>query len=138
MSYSKNIRFPKQIPVEGAGDHQVRALMDSLLDNASAPLSDPTTFSHMDPPASAIAAYIVGRNAEVNQNLLHPDLSPLASEAERCVISWLCPYFQMNDGLFCSGSSIANLTALWCAREHGASRVAVSYTHLTLPTTPYV
>jgi len=100
--------------------------MDSLLDTASAPLGDPLTFSHMDPPASKIAAYVAGRNAELNQNLLHPSLSPLAIEAERCVLDWLCPFFHMETGLFCSGSSIANLTALWCAREHGATRIVSS------------
>jgi hypothetical protein len=62
----------------------------------------------------------------LNQNLLHPDLSPFATEAERRAIAWLAPPFGTVTGQICAGSSIANLTALWCARESGARRVVGS------------
>lgn len=62
----------------------------------------------------------------MNQNLLHPDLSPFATQAEACVIDWLQPYFGMRAGHMCAGSTIANLTAMWAAREAGATRVIAS------------
>jgi L-2,4-diaminobutyrate decarboxylase len=88
----------------------------------------------MDPAPAAIAARLVGLNASVNQNLLHPDLSPFATEAERKVIDWLAPYFGMATGHMCAGSTIANLAALWCAREHGATHVVASVdAHISVP-----
>jgi glutamate/tyrosine decarboxylase-like PLP-dependent enzyme len=70
----------------------------------------------------------------VNQNLLHPDLSPFATEAERTVIDWLAPSFGMAAGHMCAGSTIANLAALWCAREHGATHVVASDdAHISVP-----
>lgn len=88
----------------------------------------------MDPAPAEIAARLVGLNAALNQNLLHPDLSPFATEAERTVIDWLAPSFGMAAGHMCAGSTIANLAALWCAREHGATNVVASAdAHISVP-----
>jgi len=97
----------------------------------------------MDPPPPWIAAQLVGLNAVVNQNLLHPDLSPFATQAEHRVIAWLAPFYGMTEGHFCAGSSagstIANLTALWCAREHGAVRVVASAdAHISVPKAAHI
>ncbi|MEP2679045.1 pyridoxal phosphate-dependent decarboxylase family protein [Tateyamaria sp.] len=92
----------------------------------STALDAPDFFAHMDPAPSKIAAKLVGLNAQYNQNLLHPDLSPFATKAERRVIDWLAPIFGMSDGHMCCGSSVANLTGIWCARESGATRVVAS------------
>ena len=130
---SLNTVFPNEFPSTGAGDDATAELFDALISEHSAALGDPLTFAHMDPPASAVAARVVGRNALTNQNLLHPDLSPLARVAETKAIDWLAPLFGMQDGLMCSGSSVANLTALWCARESGAVRVVGSVdAHLSI------
>lgn len=118
--------FPQSFPEAGSGDDATAATFDALIAEHSAPLGDPLAFAHMDPPTSVVAARVVARNAQTNQNLLHPDLSPLASVAEAKVIEWLAPFFGMQDGLMCSGSTLANLTALWCARENGATRVVAS------------
>ena len=56
-------------------------------------------------------------NARLNQNLLHSATAPFATEAEKQVIDWLQPYFGMGAGHMCSGSTLANLTALWAARD---------------------
>ncbi len=118
--------WPHALPEEGAGDDSVALKMHQWISEYSAALGDALAFAHMDPPTSTVAASVVGWNAAVNQNLLHPDLSPLATRAEKTAIDWLLPYFGMNDGHCCSGSTLANLTAIWCAREHGATRVVAS------------
>ncbi|MFX8160698.1 hypothetical protein ABTL01_20260, partial [Acinetobacter baumannii] len=58
--------------------------------------------------------------------MLHPATSPFATEAERLVLEWIVSAFDMAWGLFCSGSSLANLTALWAAREAGSTLVVAS------------
>lgn len=72
--------------------------------------------------------------AQANQNMLHPATSPFATEAERIVFDWIVPAFGMAWGQFCSGSSLANLTALWAAREAGATCVVASTdAHISVP-----
>jgi L-2,4-diaminobutyrate decarboxylase len=41
----------------------------------------------------------------------------VARQLEEKVIAWLCPFFGMTGGHMTPGSSAANLTALWAARE---------------------
>ena len=131
--------FPQRLPEVGPGDEVTSNSFDALIGEYSAPLADALAFAHMDPPTSVVAANVVGLNAQTNQNLLHPDLSPLASVAETKVISWLAPFFGMHDGLMCSGSSLANLTALWCARESGATRVVASTdAHLSIAKSAHI
>lgn len=122
----EKFEFPKLLPKEGIGEEAAYALFEAAISERSTPLGDQKAFAHMDPPTPEIAAQIVGLNARFNQNLLHPDLSPFATEAERAVISWLAPLFGMEDGHMCAGSTLSNLTALWCAREVGATRVLAS------------
>jgi hypothetical protein len=43
--------------------------------------------------------------------------SPFATRAEALVLSWLAPYFGMQGGHFCAGSTLANLTGIWAARD---------------------
>lgn len=126
--------LPASIPDKGIGEDAAFELVGGLVRKLSAQLGESDALAHMDPAPSDVAARLVGLNAEVNQNLLHPDLSPFATEAERRVIGWLAPYFGMAAGHMCAGSSIANLTALWCAREHGARRVLASAdAHISVP-----
>ena len=123
-----------KIPAQGIGDAAAFDLVSGWVRERSARLDLPHAFAHMDPAPSKVAARLVGLNAEFNQNLLHPDLSPFATEAERLVIKWLSPFFGMSAGHMCAGSTIANLAALWCAREHGAKRVVASAdAHVSVP-----
>lgn len=115
-----------KIPSQGIGDAAAFDLVSSWVHERSAQLGRPEALAHMDPAPSTVAARLAGLNAEFNQNLLHPDLSPFAGEAERRVVKWLSPFFGMSAGHMCAGSTIANLAALWCAREHGATRVVAS------------
>lgn len=118
--------LPDGLPETGVGDATALERITSLVETRSARLDAADAFAHMDPPVPAFAARLSGLNAAYNQNLLHPDLSPFATVAEYRVIDWLAPYFRMGAGHLCAGSSIANLTALWCAREHGTRRVLAS------------
>lgn len=118
--------FADALPELGTGEAAALALFTDLVESRSARLGAPEALAHMDPPVPEIAARLAGINAAHNQNLLHPDLSPFATEAERRVVAWLAPAFGMRAGHLCAGSTIANLAGLWCAREHGARRVLAS------------
>ena len=71
----------------------------------------------MDPPTPWITWIMALWNASLNQNLLHPAISPVARDFETTAIDWLCPYFGMNGGHLTPGSTLSNLTALWVARD---------------------
>ncbi len=120
------IELPTTFPVDRQDEESVFNWFKSEIETKSAMLGDDLAFAHMDPPTPDIASRLVGLNAKFNQNLLHPHLSPFATEAERRVIEWIAPAFGMSDGQMCGGSTLANLTALWCARESGAQRVIAS------------
>jgi L-2,4-diaminobutyrate decarboxylase len=118
--------IPDAFPKDGYGEEAVFNWFKREIETKSAMLGDDLAFAHMDPPTPEIASRLLGLNARFNQNLLHPDLSPFATEAERRVIGWIAPAFGMTTGHMCSGSTLANLTAIWRAREAGASRVVAS------------
>ncbi len=71
----------------------------------------------MDPPTPWITWAMTLWNASLNQNLLHPATAPVARQLEERVVAWLAPFFGMNGGHMTPGSTVANLTALWSARE---------------------
>ena len=109
--------LPAEMPELGLGGHATLGfLAPAVLGKASA-LGDATAFAHMDPPTPWITWATTLWNASVNQNLLHPATAPAAREIEHRVIDWLSPFFGMNGGHMVPGSTIANLTALWAARE---------------------
>ena len=84
-------------------------------------------FAHMDPPTPWMSWAAVMWAAAMNQNLLHPDAAPAARQLEPLVVSWLAPAFGMLGGHLLPGSTLANLTALWAARDlTGARRVVCS------------
>ncbi|MBX9727874.1 MAG: hypothetical protein K2X31_03100 [Sphingopyxis sp.] len=109
--------LPAEMPELGLGGHAtLDFLAPAVLGKASA-LGDATAFAHMDPPTPWITWATTLWNASVNQNLLHPATAPAAREIEDRVIDWLSPFFGMDGGHMVPGSTIANLTALWAARE---------------------
>lgn len=129
-----DLTLPAALPTDGMGEAAAFDLLSSVMRERSANLGALDALAHMDPATPEIAVRLVGLNAALNQNLLHPDLSPFASRAEACVVEWLVPTFGMAAGHMCGGSTIANLAALWCAREHGATRVLASAdAHISVP-----
>lgn len=109
--------LPLAFPQIGLGETQVMELLAPYVLGKAAHLDSPLVFAHMDPPTPWITWVMALWNARLNQNLLHSSTSPFAQEAEKSVIAWLAPYFGMQGGHFCSGSTLANLTAIWAARD---------------------
>ena len=118
--------LPLTLPAEGWGTDVVLDQLSRAIRQRSSELGAEWAFAHMDPPTDRIAAELVAQNAQVNQNLLHAELSPFASEIEALLMDWLAPAYGMSIGHMCAGSTLANLEALWCAREHGAANVVAS------------
>lgn len=120
-------KLPLGFPNLGIGEVETLDLLAPHVLGAAARLDRSDALAHMDPPTPWITWATTFWNARLNQNLLHPATAPFALEAEKKVIDWLAPFFGMNGGHMCSGSTIANLTALWAARDaNGVEKVIAS------------
>ena len=119
--------LPRTLPEAGVGG---RAALERLAGpglEQAARLDHPGFLAHMDPPTPWMTWAAAGWAAAMNQNLLHPETGPAARQLEPLVIDWLAPAFGMGGGHLVPGSTLANLTALWAARElTGARRVVAS------------
>jgi L-2,4-diaminobutyrate decarboxylase len=127
--------LPATLPQDGAGDVAALERLAPAVVGGARRLGAPGFLAHMDPPTPWVAWAAAQWAAALNQNLLHPDSSPVARELEERVIAWLAPFFGMSGGHLVPGSSVANLTALWAARElRGIEEVVSSETaHLSVP-----
>ena len=126
--------LPRDLSAEGLGEEKTLDVLAFHVLGRAAALDHPLAFAHMDPPTPWITWATSLWNSRLNQNLLHPSISPFASEAEKIVMSWITPFFGMNGGHMCSGSTVANLTALWAARDVGKVKkiVASKDAHLSI------
>jgi L-2,4-diaminobutyrate decarboxylase len=106
-----------EMPEIGVGASAALELLAPYVLGGAARLGAETAFAHMDPPTPWISWATTLWNAALNQNLLHPATAPVAREIEARVIQWLAPAFGMQGGHMTPGSTLANLTALWAARE---------------------
>ena len=119
--------LPDGFPNLGIGELETLDLLAPHVLGRAARLDNPKALAHMDPPTPWITWATTLWNARLNQNLLHPATAPFAIEAEKKVIDWLTPFYGMNGGHICSGSTIANLTALWAARDaKGIEKIVAS------------
>jgi glutamate/tyrosine decarboxylase-like PLP-dependent enzyme len=117
FSNAQGFALPMALPLVGMGSTAaLNSLAPSILGGA-ARLGEVTSFAHMDPPTPWITWAMTLWNASLNQNLLHPATAPVARQMEQRVVTWLAPFFGMNGGHMTPGSTVANLTALWSARE---------------------
>ena len=117
FSHTEGLALPMALPPLGIGSAAaLHSLAPSVLGGA-ARLGAATSFAHMDPPTPWITWAMTLWNASLNQNLLHPATAPVARQMEERVVAWLAPFFGMNGGHMTPGSTVANLTALWSARE---------------------
>jgi L-2,4-diaminobutyrate decarboxylase len=115
------------LPETGMGSVETLNQLAPIVLGHAARLGAPTAFAHKDPPTPWVTWVTTLWNASLNQNLLHPATAPVARQLEEKVIAWLCPYFGMTGGHMTPGSSAANITALWAAREcAGISEVVAS------------
>ena len=126
--------LPEHYPEQGLGESTTLELLAPYILGDAAHLDDPLALAHMDPPTPWITWATALWNARLNQNLLHPATAPFAITAEKKVVDWLLPYFGMEGGHFCSGSTLANLTALWAARDAKQIKkiVASEASHLSI------
>jgi L-2,4-diaminobutyrate decarboxylase len=111
------LEIPTSLPEVGLGSLAVLDRLAPAVLGSAVNLGGPMAFAHMDPPTPWIAWATTLWNASLNQNLLHQSTGPVAREIEERVIAWLAPFFGMNGGHMTAGSTLANLTALWAARE---------------------
>lgn len=127
--------LPLQFAEAGIGEKAALDLLAPLVFDGATRLDLPHAFAHMDPPTPWVSWAATLWNARLNQNLLHPASAPFARAAERQAVAWLAPYFGMEGGHMTPGSTLANLTALWAARDMtGARRVIASEAaHLSIP-----
>ena len=105
------------LPETGIGSMAAMEQLAPRVLGAATRLGADTAFAHMDPPTPWITWAMSLWNAALNQNLLHPATGPVARAMEETVIRWLSPFFGMSGGHMTPGSTLANLTALWAARE---------------------
>jgi L-2,4-diaminobutyrate decarboxylase len=126
--------LPDSLPETGIGDSAALDTLAPTVLDASAQLHHPGYFAHMDPPTPAITWAASLWQVATNQNLLHPDAAPAARSLTEQVVNWLAPSFGMSGGHFVPGSTIANLTALWAARQlKQVTRIAASEkSHLSI------
>ncbi len=119
--------LPDELPMLGIGELETLDLLAPYVLGRAARLDNHAALAHMDPPTPWITWVTQCWNASLNQNLLHPDVSPVAGELERRLLQWLSPFFEMSGGHLTPGSTVSNLTALWAARDlRGVRRVIAS------------
>ncbi len=111
------IDLPVALPEQGMGSSSVMDFLAPSILGCAARLGAASSFAHMDPPTPWITWAMSLWNASLNQNLLHPATAPVARHIEQRVVGWLAPFFGMTGGHMTPGSTLANLTALWSARE---------------------
>jgi len=127
-------RLPGALPETGLGEFTVLEQLAPRVVGQAEPLDAATALAHMDPPTPWITWAMALWNARLNQNLLHPATAPFALGAEQQVIDWLAPFYGMNGGHFCSGSTLCNLTGIWAARDAAGAKtlVASEASHLSV------
>ncbi|GMH74974.1 hypothetical protein TrST_g8492 [Triparma strigata] len=109
--------LPRKLPAHGIGGLKALSILEPIVLGGRARLDDPGFFAHMDPPANIESVAASLWQVGTNQNLLHPDVAPSARLLQKIVIKWLAEFFSCDGGHFTSGSTVANLTAIWAARE---------------------
>jgi L-2,4-diaminobutyrate decarboxylase len=117
FSTATALSLESELPQFGLGSMAALNLLAPSILGGAARLGEATSFAHMDPPTPWITWAMTLWNASLNQNLLHPATAPAARHMEAQVVAWLAPFFGMNGGHMTPGSTVANLTALWSARE---------------------
>jgi glutamate/tyrosine decarboxylase-like PLP-dependent enzyme len=118
--------LPPGLPETGVGEARALEMMSGRVLGEAARLGSSSSLAHMDPPTPWITWAMALWDASLNQNMLHEVTSPFATQAEARVLAWLTPYFGMQGGHFCSGSTIANLTGLWAARDAAGVKSVVT------------
>ena len=105
------------LPEEGVGAEALPGLWQEIVERSTR-LAEPTMLGHMDTAPHPVAALTDCVVSALNNNLLFRELSPFASQIEEGLIEAFAQRLGLpvsSTGTFCSGGSIANLTALFVA-----------------------
>jgi L-2,4-diaminobutyrate decarboxylase len=129
-----SLNLPTSLPENGLGSLGVPDRLAPAILGGAATLGGPRVCANMDPPTPWLTWATTLRNAALNQNLLHPSTAPIAREVEELVVSWLAPFLGMRGGHMTAGSTLANLTGLWAARECAGIKevIASDSAHLSI------
>ncbi|MEM7426648.1 MAG: pyridoxal-dependent decarboxylase [Pseudomonadota bacterium] len=125
---------PQLLPAQGQAPSDVLCALAGLALEPANRFNSAGWFAHMDPPTPWITWAAQAWISALNQNLLHPDTGAAGRDVEAQVIAALAPVFGMAGGHMVPGSTVANLTALWAAREvAGVTEVVASeHSHLSV------
>lgn len=118
--------LPAMLPDRGIGEIAALRELAPLVLGGAQRLGDALAMAHMDPPTPWITWATALWNASLNQNLLHPETAPVARDIEARVVKWLAPLFGMDGGHLVPGSTVANLTGIWAARDGASAREVVA------------
>ena len=91
FKFSTPETIPEDFPENGFGEKKTIECLAPIAIGKATKLDDPLAFAHMDPPTPWITWIMSLWNASLNQNLLHPAISPVARGFEAKAIDWLCP-----------------------------------------------
>lgn len=94
-------------------------LLTDLLDQ-SVSLHHPRYMGHQNAPALPVAALADLIVSFINSSSAIYEMGSATTMIEKAVVKWMCDHlgFSEGDGVFTSGGSLGNLTALLCARQN--------------------
>jgi L-2,4-diaminobutyrate decarboxylase len=108
---------PMPVPEWGAGLGALDSLWAQVI-SGSTMLASPGMIGHMNTAAHIVTALTDALISQINNNLIFRELSPFASRVEELMVKEFATRLGLSPdtpGTFCSGGSIANLTALFAA-----------------------
>ncbi len=117
--------LPGVPPREGHSWQEVLELLQEHVIPGAMQVAHPRFFGHMDSGPLFVSVLADFLTSALNQNMLLWELSPLATEMERAVITWLCQLSGLPEtagGTLVSGGTAANLTGLLLARQTAPDR----------------
>jgi len=118
-------RLPEPPPPGGRPWPELLALLQQQVVPGAMQVAHPRFFGHMDSGPLFVSVLADFLAAALNQNMLHREVSPLASEMEEAVVQWLCRRADLEPeagGTLVSGGFAANLTGVLLARQRTPER----------------
>ncbi len=119
--------LPQQIPAAGLGPQAALDLIAQVCLPVQGALNDPLAAGRMASPTPWVTWAAGAWAAARSENLLHQGVTPQAADLQQLVMRWLLPLWGMSTGHMVPGATLANLTAVWAARDSaGAARIVAS------------
>lgn len=117
-SVYKEVKINNQMPTALDWDNILEYLKEII--SGSMQVGHPRFFGHMDSGPLFVSVLADWVASALNQNMLNPELSPLASRIEESLIQWLLGLvgYPHGDGALVSGGTMSNLMAVLLALHH--------------------